>query len=55
MAVGSKCGITDYRTTDKEKILNRRFTQINADDEFFTAKRWCGWEWTTGSLTGGGA
>ena len=24
MAVGSKCWITDYRTTDKQKILNRR-------------------------------
>ncbi len=24
MAVGSKYGTTDYRTTDKEKILNRR-------------------------------
>ena len=39
MAVGSKCGTTEYRTTEKINILNRRFTQINADNEFFTAKR----------------
>ena len=45
MAVGSKCGTTDYRTKKKEKIsrakaqrepssekiLNRRFPPINAD------------------------
>ncbi len=39
MAVGNKCGTTDYRTTEKINILNPRFTQINADNEFFTAKR----------------
>jgi len=39
MAVGSKCGTTDYRTTEKINILNRTFTQINTDNEFFTAKR----------------
>ncbi len=53
MAVGSKCGTTDYRTKKKEKIsrakaqrepssekiFNRRFTPINADDQFFNAKR----------------
>jgi hypothetical protein len=33
-AVGSKCETTDYRTTETQKILNRRFTPIIADHFF---------------------
>ena len=32
-ALGSKCGTADYRAPEKQKILNRRFTQISADEQ----------------------
>ena len=37
LTVGSECGNTDNRTAEEQKILNRRFTQINAEQQ--TAKR----------------
>ncbi len=37
LAVGSKYGTTDYRTMEKQKIVNCRFTPIIADQQ--TAKR----------------
>ena len=38
-ALGSKCRTADYRAPEKQKIVNRRFTLINADKKQQSAER----------------